>query len=163
MKTTSSDWIGRQTSKIHQHHTLWFYLLTVNTNWTRLKQTRSDQSTIFITGSRIYSLLNVNPSGFMNISFQSVFWLWYIHLCFPWSITLFLKLLLHQYGDPRQHSLLGAVPSDSDSGDDRGVAEEEEEELSPGGLLRHHYVAQCWSPHSLLQVKTRNLNHATVI
>lgn len=68
-------------------------------------------------------------------------------------ITILVQLLCHQYGYPGEQSLLGAVSSLSGTGDDgRGVAEEEEEELPPGGLLRHHYLAQHWSPRSLLQV-----------
>ncbi len=70
-------------------------------------------------------------------------------------ITILLQLLHHQYGDPGEHALLGAVSTGSSSGaDGGGVAEEEEEELPPGGLLRHHHGAQRRSPYSLLQVKT---------
>lgn len=73
---------------------------------------------------------------------------------------ILFQLRYRQYGEP---ALLGAVSPVSHAGDDsRGVAEEEKKELPPGGLLYHHYVPQHRSSYSLLQVKNKNKNSATV-
>lgn len=68
-------------------------------------------------------------------------------------LTILFPFFCPQWGE---QALLGAVPPGSGSGGVSGaVAEAQEEEPAPGGLLRHRHAAQHRRPRHLLQVESQ--------